>query len=247
MRIFRAALVALVCVSLCSPAWSQNDDPFGGNTARAQKKDAAVAAPVKAADRDVLDRAKKAMSGGRKPIHVASGKQYEAEKRIHSALNDKTTITFIETPLADALQVISQTHDIPILADRRALEEIGLSADEPVSMDLKNVSLRSALRLLLRDLDLTYQVKDEVLQITTIEAAECNLIMEMYVLPENLTAKSDKVITAMQTSVVPDTWSTLGGPSSAVAIDHVLVVSTTSDVHHQVEEFLAKLFEKYGK
>jgi hypothetical protein len=60
------------------------------------------------------------------------------------------------------------------------LEEIGLSADQPVSITLKNVTLRSFLRLMLRELDLTYMIKDEVMQITTIEAAEQNLVNKVY-------------------------------------------------------------------
>ncbi|KAA5547347.1 VWA domain-containing protein [Roseiconus nitratireducens] len=104
----------------------------------------------------------------------------ETERRIESALSDETTQSFIETPLSDAIQQISQTHDIPIVVDTRALEEIGLDADVGVTIDLKNVSLRSFLRLMLRDLDLTYLIKDEVMQITTIEAAEDNLVTKVY-------------------------------------------------------------------
>ncbi|MCG8653615.1 MAG: hypothetical protein MI861_27505, partial [Pirellulales bacterium] len=79
----------------------------------------------------------------------------ESEKRISAALDDETSHTFLELPLEDAARQISEAHDIPIVVDRRALEEIGLTVDQPVTMDLKNVSLRSFLRLMLRELDLT--------------------------------------------------------------------------------------------
>lgn len=174
-------------------------------------------------------------------------KQLDTEQKIHVALDSKTTQSFIETPLSEAIRAIGDAHEIPIVIDSRALEEIGLDADVGVNIDLKNISLRSFLRLMLRDLDMTYVVKDEVMQITTTEAAEDNLAVEMYILPENLVEKSDQVIEVLTATVVPDTWKPTGGPSTAMAIDQVLVVSTTCDVHEDVKKFLAMLSEKYGK
>ena len=104
----------------------------------------------------------------------------ETERRVQAALNEETTHFFDETPLSEAVSEISEAHGIPIVVDNRALEEIGLSEEEPVSVDLKNVSLRSFLRLMLRDLDLTYMIKDEVMQITTVEVAEENLVNKVY-------------------------------------------------------------------
>ena len=102
------------------------------------------------------------------------------EKRIQAALGDETTQIFTETPLQEAINQISEAHKIPIVIDNQALEDIGLSADEPVTINLENVSLRSFLRIMLRDLDLTYVIKDEVMQITSQEAAEENLVTKVY-------------------------------------------------------------------
>jgi hypothetical protein len=104
----------------------------------------------------------------------------ETERRIQTSLNDEVSFNFVELPLSDAVRQISEDREIPIVVDSRALEEIGLSAEEPVTMQIKNVSLRSFMRLMLRDLDLTYMIKDEVMQITTIEAAETNLVNKVY-------------------------------------------------------------------
>ena len=252
MRILLATFVALLVVSSSPTAWSQSEDPFGGAGAdpfaqppanvRQPKK-----TPVKSARAAVIEKAKKALAAGKRPVKPLPVGENEAEMRIKASLDNETTQTFINVPLEEAVQTISRTHNIPIVVDRRALEELGLSIDVTVSIDLKNVTLRSFLRLMLRELDLTYLVKDEVLQITTIEAAEQNLVLELYVLPPNLAAKSDQVIKVITSQIVPDTWENLGGPSSAMALDHVLVVSTTSDVHDQTKTFLGKLIEKYGK
>ena len=104
----------------------------------------------------------------------------EVERRISAALGDDTTQNFVEETLENAIRQISETHDIPIVIDNKALEELGINSDTPVSISLKNVSLRSFLRLMLRELDLTYMIKDEVMQITTTEAAEANPVIKVY-------------------------------------------------------------------
>jgi hypothetical protein len=170
-----------------------------------------------------------------------------AEERIRATLSENTTATFIELPLADAVQQLSEQHDIPIVVDKRALEEFGLSHDVPVNLSLKNVSLRSFLRLLLRDLDLTYMIRDEVLQITTAEAAKTNLVLQTYPFPETLIDKSEQVIAALTATVTPAQWETHGGPSTVAAVDNVLVVSGPDAVHEGVVEFLQKLDDAFQR
>ncbi len=257
MRVLPATLAALLFVFSSSIVWSQSADPFAPSSGQpadpfAPQPGTRPAKPPRAAQPKsvrgaVLQKAKQALAEGRKPQPPTARMHNEAEQWINATLSDETSITFIETPLQEAMQTLSAQHEIPIVIDRRALEEIGLDADVGVTIDLRNVSLRSALRLMLRDLELTYMIKDEVMQITSLEAAENHLVLAMYVLPDNLAAKADQVIKVLTATVVPDTWDTLGGPSTALAIDHVLVISTTSDVQDRSEKFLAMLIDKYGK
>ena len=71
-------------------------------------------------------------------------------------------------------------HGIEIQIDHRALEDIGIGSDTPITRNLKGITLRSALRLMLKEMDLTYVVRDEVLQITTPEEAESELTTKVY-------------------------------------------------------------------
>ncbi len=98
-----------------------------------------------------------------------------AEKKIADALRSPTVLEFVETPLADVIDYLKDLHGIEIQVDKKALEDVGIGTDAPVTKHLKGISLRSALRLLLRDLDLTYMIEDEVLLITTPEEAEARL------------------------------------------------------------------------
>jgi hypothetical protein len=111
---------------------------------------------------------------------VDLGKQGSSEERIFKELGQTATLEFIETPLKDAIQILKDRHSIPIELDVKKLEEAGVNLDTPVTKNLSGITLRSALRLMLNDLELTYVVRDEVLLITTPEEAESQLITKVY-------------------------------------------------------------------
>jgi tetratricopeptide (TPR) repeat protein len=107
----------------------------------------------------------------------------EAERRIESALRGPLTangMDFTDTPLEEVVNLLQEEYGIPIQIDDAALEATGLDPTEPVTVQLHNVSLRSALRLMLKKLQLTYIIQDEVLMITTPEEAESQLVVKVY-------------------------------------------------------------------
>ncbi|MCG2684963.1 MAG: hypothetical protein L6306_15270 [Planctomycetales bacterium] len=111
---------------------------------------------------------------------VDLAKRGTAEKKIDDALKSTTQLEFIETPLQDVIDYLKDMHKIEIQIDTRALGDVGIGTDTPVTKNLKGVSLRSALRLMLRELGLTYMIQDEVLLITTPEEAETRLSTKVY-------------------------------------------------------------------
>ena len=168
---------------------------------------------------------------------------------IQDALKKTVTVDFVDTPLKDAVATLSERTDVPMIIDIRALEEIGLADDQPCGLRISNVRMRSLLRLLLHEMDLTYLIKDEVLHITTIEAAEQNLVNRIYFLEATGFPIGDfeSVIGVIQTVIVPDTWEALGGPSTmspatgGAGNRPAVLVSTTSDVHEQISALLSSL------
>ncbi|MFM8282895.1 MAG: hypothetical protein ACKOCW_04975, partial [Planctomycetaceae bacterium] len=117
-----------------------------------------------------------------------------AEEKIYDALDKPVeSLEFTESSLQDVISQLQDSQGIPIQIDTKALDEAGFDKDAPdVTRNLSGVSLRSALRLILGDLDMTYLVKDEVLLITTKEKAAESLIVKVYpvgdlVMPLNAT------------------------------------------------------------
>jgi hypothetical protein len=103
-----------------------------------------------------------------------------AEKKIEAALKSPTQLEFVDTPLSDVIDYLKDYHQIEIQLDKKAMDEAGIGTDSQVTKNLKGVSLKSALRLMLHELGLTYVIQDEVLLITTSEAAESKLSTRVY-------------------------------------------------------------------
>jgi hypothetical protein len=103
-----------------------------------------------------------------------------ATARIQKALGEPTNLEFVEAPLQDVIDYLKDLHGIEIQIDNKALEDASIGADTPVTRNLKGITLKSALRLMLGTMDLTYVIKNEVLLITTPEKAGNELVTKVY-------------------------------------------------------------------
>ncbi len=95
-------------------------------------------------------------------------------KSILAKLDEPISMTFAnETPLEDVLKYIKSATQgpndtgIPIYVDPVGLQEAEKTMTSPVTLDLEGVPLKTTLRLLLKQLGLTYTVKDGLLTITS--------------------------------------------------------------------------------
>jgi hypothetical protein len=130
----------------------------------------------------------------RKYASVDLQKRGGAEEEILKQLDEPTRMDFEETPLDEVVDYLKEFHGIEIQLDTKALDEVGIGSDTPVTARVRGISLRSGLRLMLKAIDptLTYAIQNEVLMLTTREAAEENLVTRVYpvadlVLPITLT------------------------------------------------------------
>lgn len=95
-----------------------------------------------------------------------------SETRIWAALDEKTDLDFVEQPFYSVIDYLKQCHGIEIQLDLKSLSHAGIRSDTPITRGIKGVTLRSALKLLLSDLDLSYAIDNGVLLITTKTEAE---------------------------------------------------------------------------
>ena len=95
----------------------------------------------------------------------------ESERRIYRALDEPGEVSFLGTPLTGAMKFFRENLQVPIVIDDKALEGVSITPDEPITLELPPVSFRSALRLILNPLELTFVIRNEVLLITSYEEA----------------------------------------------------------------------------
>jgi hypothetical protein len=106
----------------------------------------------------------------------------QGEKQILAALDRKVTLDFTEQPLVKVVAFLADVLEqkVPIQLDYRALDDAGVPGDTPVTRTVKDVKLRTALKLLLDEYDLTYLIRDDVMLITTQDKAETELTTRTY-------------------------------------------------------------------
>ncbi len=174
----------------------------------------------------------------------------DAADALEAKLDQTATLSgFFEESLDQVVGRISESLGTTVVIDRRALEEIGLTADVPVTIDIAEVSHRTYLAELLAPLDLTYQNRGELLAITTHEAAEARLLSRLYWLDATgFNGDPAALMKAIQATIHPSSWDMMGGPSVMVVLESknrpALLVSTTSQVHAAIGRLLKQLREQ---
>lgn len=129
-------------------------------------------------DRTTMEKARKRKTDVTRGIRY--GTKTEKELDIERKLLSPTNLNFKDTPLKQAIQDLKYLSNINIIPETAVLEEAGISLDQPLSLEVENISLKSALNILLRKVRLTYVVKDECLLITTEEHAKGKLVQVTY-------------------------------------------------------------------
>lgn len=164
-----------------------------------------------------------------------------AETRIMEVLKSPTQLDFIEAPLRDVVEFLKEYHDIEIQIDGRSLEDVGLTPDEPITKSLRGISLRSALRLILRDRHLTYVIRDEVLHITTLDEAANITDTRVYSMHRLQGFEFEGLVEVITATVRPETWDEDGGPGSIQVLPACLVIRQTQQVHEEIADLLSQL------
>ena len=161
----------------------------------------------------------------------------------HQQLRDKfkepVEVKFNGIGLAAVMSRFATTLDIPIVVDEVALESEAISLDEQITLSLKHeISFKSALKLILSPLNLTYILEDEVLKITTMTGS-ANVLRTYdlsYLLPDNSTAL--EVVSIITQTVSSDSWEVAGGLSSITIFGSLLVANCPEETHDGIDNAL---------
>ncbi len=105
----------------------------------------------------------------------------ERELEIERRLQTPVLLKYQETPLTQVMTGLSELTGVNIHLDPRGLSQEGVNTDTPITINLgKEISLKSALNLILEPLHLSYVVSDEVLKITSEQLRDGEIYQEVY-------------------------------------------------------------------
>ncbi|MCI0704777.1 MAG: hypothetical protein L0241_27280 [Planctomycetia bacterium] len=178
------------------------------------------------------------------------------EKKIIEALDKPISVNFANRPLEEALQDLSNAFDQPLLIDKKSLDDLGLDLKKGVTLQTPQaLSGRTVLRSILATQGLTFVVKDETIQIVTVERARNMLTTRTYYLGDLIQAgpfsdpRFGPVVNAMQAaenakvlvdmivkSVDPLMWKENGGPGSVTFHfpSKSIIVRASAEVHYSL-------------
>ena len=174
-------------------------------------------------------------------------------KRIEKALAiplHQTGLDYVDQPLEDVVAQLADEYGIPIHINTPALKKVGISSDTKINLSIHNVTLRSALRLMLRSHQLTYVIEDEVLVITTPEDAESDLKLCVYDVRRLVGDNGDlaqliDIIDIIRSCVLADTWDKDGKGIADIRPFRpgLLVITQTHSAHDEIRKLLTTLDE----
>jgi hypothetical protein len=222
------------------PSVGQAEDPFAEGRPSAEKPH---------------PHAKDKWPGKIAPSPAAKHRQLRCgEAAIEEALAKPISLEYVETPLADVIDDLKDRCGIEIQLDKRCLDDVGVGTESPITINLQNVPLRSALNLMLRSLGLTWMIRHDVLLITTPQGEENSLTTKVYDVSDLVVCRDEHdapwddyetLIELINTTIMPTSWDAVGGPGSiegaSVGKAKVLVVSQTYHIQYQVAELLAEI------
>jgi len=162
---------------------------------------------------------------------------------IEAKLAAPISFEFHEMPFRCVVQDLREVTGLNIIVDEPVLAEAGFDFGHPVTIKLEHVSLRSALNVMLRPMQLDYAIKDDTLCITSSKQGRGGLLPKCYPVADLLDAADgspEALLEEIVRIIAPHTWNQYGGSG---CIDwypqgQALVVEQTGEIHQQLSDFL---------
>ena len=163
------------------------------------------------------------------------------EKAIFSGLNSSMTVRLKNASFDGVIDYIRAKTGLSIIVDPGALKEADVSSDTPVSVDLRDVSVRTVLHKVLADVGLTYVIRNEAIQVVSPATAKQMMVTKTYYIRDLLpggwgffsAVQAEQLIEMIQSTVEPQSWKVNGGDGTIVydPITRGLVVKQNAEFH----------------
>lgn len=185
------------------------------------------------------------------PIGVDTGDSpivREAANQIEKLLKEAVNCDFTDSPLEEVLEGLEKTHRISIWLDKQALQDEGVATDQQVTLVKSNITLQTALSLILEPLGLTSVNQDGVLKVTTQAKSDEMMTTRVYPVADLVsTPTAGESYTSLIVVFQQNTsgkWVDIdqeGGSVTPFPNAQAMVVRQTQKIHRQIEGILTAL------
>jgi hypothetical protein len=180
--------------------------------------------------------------------------EQSAREAIEKALSQKDAFEFADVRLGNFVSVLREKYGMNVVIDQRALKEKEIDPESPVSLELKDVSVRSALELAIRPLGLSWTIYCEAIVISTPGAIQGMQFTKVYDVTDLAAVDGEQgktgedlesLVELFTSTVAPESWDAAGGRGTMQLVSagaaRLLVVSQDYRVQRQVERLLSEL------
>jgi hypothetical protein len=181
------------------------------------------------------------------PVIADEPKTIDPATLVPEKLAARATVDFRAGSLREVVEWLRSQQKIVVLVEESALADAGVSPSEPVSDRLDNAPVYLLLNRL-RSLGLAWYVEDDILHITSKDAAEDRRVTLPYNVGDLLDADYDGecLVTLIESVVDAETWSSIGGEGTLSMLGDVLFVHQTDALQREVQGLLVAI-RKHGR
>lgn len=177
---------------------------------------------------------------GEKPQWLVTGNNaIQANEALRRNLETANTCEFQEIPLQVAVAELLDKAKVPYAINNQDLESAGHSPDIAISLSGKGPT-RELLRRLLAPLDLGYIVREDYIEITSMDTVDNDPVLRTYdlahVMPNN--QGLTELLLCIQTTIEPNVWTNNGGDAAISQLGSLLVIRAPENVQHEISKLL---------
>lgn len=165
----------------------------------------------------------------------------DKERAIQKTLDQITRqpVSFAKTPWDDVLKTLEEVVGLPLLVNKQTLDEAKASYDLAITKKLpQGITKRYLLKAVLAELDLTFIIKNEQIQIVTILQAQTELVTRVIPIDDLFLSGSGNsttpqgIIDFIMETVDPLSWKKNNGPGTITyyPAGRCIIVRNTAEV-----------------
>jgi len=174
------------------------------------------------------------------------------EVALLKTLNSTMSVDFENRKFSEVIDYIQSKTGLTIFVDKSSLEDAGVEYDDPVTFKVPRVTVRTVLKKVLADRNLTYVIKEGALQVVTPMKARDMMVVRTYAVSDLLGGADPRfgpfvnravmvnnaqgLIRTLQTAIDPGIWDINGGTATMFFNEATLtlVVRAPAELHYMM-------------